>query len=65
MQSSVYLDEILTAQLLADHREHIGDFLEMEGITPVDPLGRTPVHERAAKELLAELAHDLDQQNEA
>lgn len=63
MLSAVYLDEILTPHLLTEHRDHIADFLEMEGITPAQPLGRTRVHERAAKELLAELAHDLDQKD--
>lgn len=60
---NVRLDEILTPDLLERHRQHIADFLTMEGITPAAELGGTEVSERAAKELLAEMAHDLDQQS--
>ncbi|MFD3165979.1 hypothetical protein [Herpetosiphon sp. NSE202] len=61
MQVFVHLDELLTPALLQQHQRHIVDFLEMEGIAPEAEVGRTKVSERAAKELLAELAHDLDQ----
>ncbi len=58
----VYLDELLTPALLERHRQHIADFLEMEGIAPAAELGRTLIGERAVKELLEEIAHDADQQ---
>ena len=57
----VQLDELLTPELLKEYHQHIIDFLEMEGITPAAELGRTEVSERAAKELLAEMAHDAEQ----
>ena len=60
---NVRLDEILTPALLERHRQHIADFLSMEGIAPAAELGSTEVNERTAKELLAEMAHDLDQQS--
>jgi hypothetical protein len=61
---NVRLDEILTPALLERHRQHIADFLIMEGITPAADLGGTEVNERTAKELLAEMAHDLEQSGE-
>lgn len=60
----VYLDELLTPALLERHHQHIADFLEMEGIPVAAELGRTQVNERTAKELLAEMAHDVEQQGE-
>ena len=60
----VRLDEILTPALLAQHHQHIADFLEMEGITPAAELGQTEVGERAAKELLDEIAHDVEQHSD-
>ena len=60
----VRLDEILTPVLLAKHHQHIADFLEMEGITPAAELGQTEVGERAAKELLDEIAHDVEQDSD-
>ncbi|HEY1013740.1 MAG TPA: hypothetical protein VGE07_13600 [Herpetosiphonaceae bacterium] len=56
----IHLDELLTPELLERHQQHIRDFLAMEGLEPAGALGRTLLEERAAKELLAELAHDLD-----
>jgi hypothetical protein len=60
---NVRLDEILTPALLERHSQHIADFLIMEGITPAADLGGTEVNERTAKELLAEMAHDIEQQS--
>ncbi len=60
----VFLDEVLTPELLQRHHQHIVDFLEMEGIAPAAELGRTELSERAAKELLAEMAHDVEQQDQ-
>jgi hypothetical protein len=57
---NVRLDEILTPALLERHHQHIADFLVMEGIAPAAELGSTEVNERTAKELLAEMAHDID-----
>lgn len=61
---NVQLNEILTAELLQTHAQHIRDYLEMEDIAAADDLGQTVVGERAAKELVAELAHDVDQRTE-
>ena len=60
MVVKVTLDDVLSPDLIAAHREHITDFMLQEGIAP-DPadLGKTQVTERQLKELLAELAHDL------
>lgn len=57
MQLQVRLDEVLTPALLAQHQQHIIDFLALEGIA-ADPvnLGATRVAERTIKELLDELA---------
>jgi hypothetical protein len=58
MQLRVRLDEVLTAELISRHAEHIRDFLAMEGVTP-DPqnLAQTQLTERQIKELLEELAN--------
>jgi|GEM_PF-1179944 len=62
MMVKVRLDEVLSPHLLKKHHEHIGDFLLQEGIAP-DPadLGATMLTERKVKELLAELADDLQE----
>ncbi len=61
MVVTVRLDEVLSPQLLAENADHIRDFLLMEGITPdPDDLAATVVTERQLKELMAELASDLD-----
>jgi hypothetical protein len=52
----VRLNEVLTAALLAQHEQHIRDFLAMEGITPAPDIGDTILTERQIKELLEELA---------
>ncbi len=58
---TVRLDEVLSSQLLTENADHIRDFLLMEGVTPdPDDLGATVVTERQLKELMAELAADLD-----
>ncbi len=56
----VTLDEVLSPDFIADHREHITDFLLQEGIAadPAD-LAKTQMTERQLKELLAELADDV------
>ncbi len=61
MVLKVRLDEVLSPELLAKHREHIHDFLLQEGV-PEDPddLGVTVVTERQLKELMAELATGID-----
>lgn len=63
MYLSLPLKEILPADLIVRHRQHIIDFLEMEGITASPELGETQLPERAVKELLSELAHDMGQQD--
>ncbi len=61
MALEVQLREVLSAQILADHREHIEDFLLQEGVVRnVADLGATTVTERQIKELLAELADNLE-----
>jgi hypothetical protein len=53
----IRLDEVLTADLLVKHADHIHDFLRLEGITPhADGLAATTLTERQLKELLEELA---------
>lgn len=61
MIQKLRLDEVLSPDLLATNRDHIRDFLLQEGITPHPAdLGATVVSERQVKELMAELAADLD-----
>ena len=61
MALRVRLGEVLSPDLILTNREHIEDFLLQEGITPdPDDLGATEVSERQVKELLAELAADLE-----
>jgi hypothetical protein len=57
MQLRIRLSEVLTAELILTHSEHIQDFLVLEGIRP-DPqdLAATELTERQIKELLEELA---------
>lgn len=57
----VQLGEVIPVQMQEAHREHIIAFLEQEGI-PIDAdnLGATEISERQVKELLEELAEDLD-----
>lgn len=57
----VQLGEVIPVQMQEVHREHIIAFLEQEGI-PIhaDNLGATEISERQVKELLEELAEDLD-----
>ncbi len=61
MAVKIRLGEVLTNELIAANEDHIRDFLEQEGIA-IDPddLAATPMSERNVKELLAELAHDLE-----
>ena len=58
----VRLSEVIPPAMLQEHREHILAFLQQEGIeaNPND-LGATAMNERQIKELLAELAADIDQ----
>lgn len=61
MAIKVRIDEVLTGELIAANEGHIRDFLEQEGIgVNPDGVGATEVSERQVKELLAELAHDLE-----
>ncbi len=58
---TVRLDEVLSPQLLTENADHIRDFLLMEGVAHnPDDLAATVVTERQLKELMAELASDLD-----
>jgi hypothetical protein len=52
----VRLGEVLTAELLVTHAEHIRDFLALEGVHAAAELGETQLTERVLKELLEELA---------
>jgi hypothetical protein len=53
----IRLREVLTAELIDQHRAHIQDFLRLEGIPPdPDDLAATQLTERQIKELLEELA---------
>ena len=62
MQIKVRLSEVMPPAMLEEHREHIIAFLEQEGIdVNNDDLGATSMNERQIKELLAELATDLEQ----
>ena len=59
MTLRIRIDEVLTAELIARHADHIRDFLLLEGITP-NPhgLAATDLTERQIKELLEELAEE-------
>jgi hypothetical protein len=60
MALNMRLAEIIPAEMLEANREHIIDFLLMEGVTPdPDDLGATELGERKLKELLGELADGL------
>lgn len=61
MHVKVQLGEVIPPHMQEAHRDHIIAFLEQEGI-PIhaDDLGATKISERQVKELLEELAHDLD-----
>jgi hypothetical protein len=53
----VQIKEVLTPELIAANRDHIVDFLALEGITAdPDDLGATVLNDRQIKELLEELA---------
>ncbi|HMO59141.1 MAG TPA: hypothetical protein PKA05_22765 [Roseiflexaceae bacterium] len=55
----IRINEVLTAELIAANREHILDFLALEGIAAdADDLGATLLSDRQIKELLEELAAD-------
>ena len=61
MALKVSLAEVLTPELLERHRRHIADFLSMEGITPdAHDLGATLLSDRQIKELLEEIAEELN-----
>ena len=56
----VRLNELMRPQMLEQHREHVIAFLEQEGIAfDPDRIGETEMSERQVKELMEELAHDL------
>ncbi|MFM2032581.1 MAG: hypothetical protein RLZZ297_1346 [Chloroflexota bacterium] len=52
----IRLAEVLTAELIERHQEHIRDYLALEGVSIAPVLGETLVTERVLKELLEELA---------
>lgn len=57
----VRLSEVIPPDMFERHRDHIRAFLEQEGITADrDDLAATQVSERQVKELLEELAEELD-----
>ncbi|HEX6288465.1 MAG TPA: hypothetical protein VFZ66_04700 [Herpetosiphonaceae bacterium] len=61
MVVKVRLGEVIPQQMQAAHREHIIAFLEQEGIAAnTADLGATEMTERQVKELLEELAEDLE-----
>ena len=61
MHVKVRLGEVLPPRILETHHEHISDFLEQEGIGfDPDDLAATELSERQLKELMAELAGDLE-----
>lgn len=60
MALRVKLSDVIPPHMLEQHREHIQDFLLQEGIEPdQQELGDTRMTERQVKELLEELASDL------
>ncbi len=60
MAITVKLSDVIPPRMLEQHREHIQDFLLQEGIEPDEQeLGDTSMTERQVKELLEELASDL------
>ena len=61
MIHKVRLGDVLSPSLIETNDQHIRDFLLQDGIA-ADPnqLAATEISERHVKELLAELAHDLD-----
>ncbi len=61
MALTVQLREVIPQQMLDEHYEHIQDFLLQEGIRPnEDDLGATLMSERQVKELLEELASNIE-----
>lgn len=61
MQRTVRLDEVIPPAMLERHREHIRDFVLQEGIAAdLDQLGATRLNDRQVKELLEELAEDVE-----
>ncbi|HEU5087525.1 MAG TPA: hypothetical protein VFT99_08775 [Roseiflexaceae bacterium] len=59
MNRHIRLGDVLTAELLTRHDEHIRNFLAMEGIAcDSDNLADTELNERMIKELLEELAEE-------
>ena len=61
MVLKVRLGEVLSPAIMAAHDDHIRDFLAQEGIEPdPDDLSATEMSERQIKELMAELADDLE-----
>lgn len=57
----VRLSEVIPPDMMERHRDHIRDFLLQEGISPdPDDLAATEVSERQFKELLGELAENVE-----
>jgi hypothetical protein len=61
MALTVQLREVIPQHMLEAHHEHIQDFLLQEGIRPNETdLGATLMSERQVKELLEELASNIE-----
>lgn len=62
MEKRVPISEVIPPAMLEAHREHIAAFMLQEGIEP-DPndVGATVMGERKIKELLEELADELEE----
>ncbi len=62
MALMVQLRDVIPQHMLEEHHEHIQDFLLQEGIRPDEQdLGATLMSERQVKELLEELASNIDE----
>ncbi len=62
MEKRVPIGEVIPRGMLEANREHIIAFMLQEGIEPdPDDLGATVMGERKIKELLEELADELEQ----
>lgn len=60
MALQVRLGEVIPEPMIAQHRQHIRDFLLQEGIVEhPDDLAATAMSERQVKELLEEIANDI------
>ena len=61
MRANIRLGEVLPSRILETHHEHISDFLEQEAIGfDLDDLAAAEMDERKVKELMGELAGDVE-----